>query len=342
MGIQIFKTKQAMNLQNKTLLFNRSSFENLLDMNDYINAVTHAHKLHAQGNIIETNIIHADAPNGEYHVKTGGLIGENSYYGLKANGGFFKNQRDYNLPNILGVIYLSDASNAYPLAIFESSLISKMRTAAATAVAAKYLKPKGPICLGVIGYGSQAKAHIEALLCVCDIQSIKISGRNSLKAKNFAKEMDSKLSISVISDSIENVCKSSNILITCTPSTEAFVKNEWITSGKFIGAIGADSPGKNELEPAIMKSARIIGDIKSQIIKVGESQHAINNGIISPDDIYGELGELITGKIKGRSSDAELFIYDSTGTAIQDIACAAFIYEKLKDSNQITEIDLFK
>lgn len=109
---------------SRTLLFNRSSFAEIMNMNDYIKAVELAHKLHAEGNIIETNIIHADAPRGEYHIKTGGLLGENSYYGLKANGGFFSNQKDYGLPNILGVIYLSDASNAYPLAIFESSLIS--------------------------------------------------------------------------------------------------------------------------------------------------------------------------------------------------------------------------
>lgn len=331
-----------MNNNNKTLLFNRSSFESLLDMDDYIDAVSKAHELHAQGKIIETNIIHADAPNGEYHIKTGGITGENSYYGLKANGGFFNNQRDYNLPNILGVIYLSDASNAYPLAIFESSLISKMRTAAATAVAAKYLKPEGEINLGIVGYGNQAEAHIDSLMCVCDIKSIRISGRNSEKAKCFAERMNAKLPFSVVSDTIENTCRNSNVVITCTTSTEAFVKKEWINPGTFIGAIGADSPGKNEIDPLLMKSAKIVGDIKKQIIKVGESQHIINSGGMTPDDIYGELGELITGKIEGRTSGEEIFVYDSTGTAIQDISCAAYIYEKLKDSDQIMGIDLFQ
>lgn len=325
----------------KTLLFNRSSFENQLDMNDYIQAVSFAHQLHAEGNIIETNLIHADAPNGEYHIKTGGITGEKSYYGLKANGGFFNNRNTYNLPNILGIIYLSDASNAYPLAIFESSLISKMRTAAATAVAAKYLQPQSPIHLGIIGYGNQAEAHIEALRCVCDIQSIKIGGRNQQKLLEFTKETGDKLNIPVNTDSIENTCKTSNIIISCTPSTEPFIKREWIQPGTFIGAIGADSPGKNELDPTIIQSSKVVGDIKSQIIKVGESQHAIKNNLITANDIYGELGELITGKIKGRSNNEEIFVYDSTGTAIQDIACAAFIYEKLKDTPHISGIDLF-
>lgn len=331
-----------MNSKNRTLLFNRSSFEHLLDMNDYINAVSNAHQLHAENSIIETNLIHADAPNGEYHIKTGGIIGEKSYYGLKANGGFFNNQRNYNLPNILGVIYLSSASNAYPLAIFESSMISKMRTGAATAVAAKYLKPNKPIHLGIIGYGNQAEAQLQALLCVCQIESVKIAGRDVDKINKFVDKIKGKLSIPISSDSIENTCRNSNIIITCTPSKEAFVKREWIQKGTFIGAIGADSPGKNELDPEIMAAGKIVGDIKSQIINVGESQHAIKKGMISSDDIYCELGELVTGNVKGRTSDDEIFIYDSTGTAIQDIACAAFIYEKLKDKKQISGIDLFQ
>ena len=286
--------------------------------------------------------MHADAPNGEYHIKTGGVLGKNSYYGLKANGGFFNNKRDYNLPNILGVIYLSNASNAYPLAIFESSLISKMRTAAATAVAAKYLKPNSLINLGIVGYGSQAEAHIEALLVVCKIESIIISGRDKKKSEIFAEKINAKYQIPTTSGTIQNACENSNILITCTPSKEAFVKKEWIKPGTFIGAIGADSPGKNELDPLLMQSAKIVGDIKSQIISVGESQHAIKNGLISEDDIYAELGELVTGKKDGRTTEQDIFIYDSTGTALQDITCAAFIYEKLKDSDNIIGINLFE
>lgn len=330
-----------MDSKRKTLLFNRSSFERLLDMNDYINAVSYAHQLHAEGNVIETNLIHADAPKGEYHIKTGGILGSNSYYGLKANGGFFDNQRNHDLPNILGIIYLSDASNAYPLAIFESSLISKMRTAAATAVAAKYLKPSGAIRLGIIGYGSQAEAHLEALSCVCQIESVTVAGRDTEKVRAFITRMKGKWSFPISTDSIENTCRHSNAIVTCTSSREALVKKEWIREGSFIGAIGADSPGKNELDPEIMCNGKIVGDVKSQILKVGESQHVIRSGMISADDIHGELGELITGKVKGRTSDSETFIYDSTGTAIQDIACAAFIYEKLKDDERIKSVDLF-
>jgi alanine dehydrogenase len=331
-----------MNDFNKTLLFNRSSFKDLLSMNDYISAVEKAHRLHAENKIIETNFIHADAPNGEYHIKTGGILDKKAYYGLKANGGFFRNKQNYGLPNILGVIYLSDADTAYPLAIFESSLISKMRTAAATAVAAKYLKPSAPAHLGVIGYGNQAEAQIEALMCVTDIKSISISGRDKTKAKAFVKMINNKLSVHIAYNTIQSTCEQSNILITCTPSTDYFVKKQWIQSGTFIGAIGADSPGKNELDPEIMSCAKIVADIKKQVIKVGESQHAVRKGLISKDDIYCELGELVTTQAIGRTAADEIFVYDSTGTAIQDIATAAFIYEKLKDDESIQGVNFFE
>ena len=330
-----------MNDLNKTLLFNRSSFEGLLQMDDYIAAVEKAHLLHAENKTLETNLIHADAPNGEYHIKTGGLLGERAYYGLKANGGFFGNRRKHNLPNILGVIYLSDADTAYPLAIFESSLISKMRTAAATAVAVKYLKPLSPIHLGVIGYGSQAEAQIEAIMCVANVESICVAGRDEAKARTFVESIDGKEGISASYNSIKNCCEQSNILITCTPSTTYFVEKQWIQPGTFIAAVGADSPGKNELDPEIISSAKIVADIKEQVIKVGETQHAIRKGLISADDIYCELGDLVAAKAIGRTSRDEIFVYDSTGTAIQDIATAAFIYEKLKDDNTIRGIDLF-
>lgn len=217
-----------------------------------------------------------------------------------------------------------------------------MRTAAATAAAAKYLKPRGAINLGIVGYGNQAEAHIEALQCVCDIKTIKVSGRDKGKAAEFADKMNKNLSMPVAEDNIESTCRNSNMIITCTTSKEPLIKKEWIKAGTFIGAIGADSPGKNELDPLIIESAKVVGDIKSQIIKVGESQHAINSALISQDDIYGELGELIIGKLKGRSSNDEIFVYDSTGTAIQDISCAAYIYEKLKDNKQIQKINLFE
>lgn len=198
-----------------------------------------------------------------------------------------------------------------------------------------------PLDLGIIGSGNQAEAHIEALRCVLDIRTIKVAGRNDDKVKAFVEQLKSQLDIPIASASMEDAARNSNVLVTCTPSTTFFVQRDWIQPGTFIAAVGADSPGKNELDPEIFRNAKVVGDIKAQIIKVGESQHAIKAGLIGAGELHGELGELVTGKIDGRVDENEITIYDSTGTALQDVACAAFIYEKLKDNAEIVGIDLF-
>jgi alanine dehydrogenase len=326
----------------ETLLINRSLIQQQLTFADYIKAVEDVHALHARGKVIAPGMLHADADNGEYHIKTGGVKGSTSYFGLKANGGFFQNQKNEGLPNILGIIYLSNASNGYPLAILDSVEISKKRTAAATAVAAKYLAPTGEIRLGMVGYGTQAGMQIEAMMSIKKVKEISLAGRDGAKVKAFAKTVAEKFNISgkVVSEKI--LAETSNVIITCTPSTNYFIKREWIQPGTFIGAVGADSPGKNELEPSLMASAKIVADIKSQVIRVGESQHAIREKLITPDSIYAELGELIIGTKKGRTSNEEIFIYDSTGTALQDVAVAALLYEKLKGNEEVQKVNLFQ
>jgi alanine dehydrogenase len=325
----------------QTLIINRSLIREHLTFADYMEAVEHVHALHAKGEVIAPGMLHADAEGGEYHIKTGGIKGTTSYFGLKANGGFFQNQKNENLPNILGIIYLSNASNGYPLAILDSVEISRKRTAAATAVAAKYLAPENEIRLGVVGYGTQAAMQIEAILFTKEVKEISLAGRDVSKVKAFAKDISEKFQIktNVVYEKI--LTENSNLIITCTPSTGYFIKKEWVQPGTFIAAVGADSPGKNELEPSLMASAKIVADIKSQVIRVGESQHAIREKLISPDSIYAELGELIIGTKKGRTSKEEIFVYDSTGTALQDVAVAAKLYEKLKASEKISKVNLF-
>jgi alanine dehydrogenase len=329
-------------MQSKeTLLINRSLIQQHLTFADYMKAVEDVHALHAKGEVIAPDMLHADVDGGEYHIKTGGIKGATSYFGLKANGGFFQNQKNENLPNILGIIYLSNASNGYPLAILDSVEISKKRTAAASAVAAKYLLPTGEIRLGVVGYGTQAGMQIEAMLSIKKVSEVSLAGRDASKVQAFAKTVSEKFQVNTKIVSEKKLTEGSNVIITCTPSTNYFIRKEWVRPGTFIAAVGADSAGKNELEPSLMASVNIVADIKSQVVRVGELQHAIREKLISPNSIYAELGELIIGAKKGRTSNEEIFVYDSTGTALQDVAVAALLYEKLKGIENVPRFNYF-
>lgn len=327
-------------MANETLIITQDEIKQALDLNDYISIIEQTHACHAKGQVYTPDLLHADVHQGEFHLKTGGLIyPDGEYYGVKINGGFLNNTRNYQLPNILGIIYICDAKNGYPLAVMDSVTISKLRTGAASAVAAKYLASQQPIQLGVFGYGSQAEIQTKAISKVRQLEHIRISGRNMEKATAFAAQLQKEFDIPVTCHSLEETARSSNLIITATPARGYYLKKEWINPGTFIAAVGADSPGKQELQPELVASATIVADIKSQVCRVGESQHALKQGLITPENIYAELGEIVTGQ-KALPSTNGITIYDSTGTALQDISIGVTIYKKLKQT-ECTKIKLF-
>ena len=187
-------------MEKGTLVLTRSDIQNALSLAEYLPVIEEAHALHAQGKVYAPDLLHADVRNGEFHLKTGGICyGDEEYYGVKINGGFPGNMENYGLPSILGIIYICDARNGSPIAIMDSVTISKWRTGAATAVAAKYLAPEGRVQLGVFGYGTQAEIQAKALSLVRPIEIIRVSGRNVRKAESFSVKLQKQLGIPILS-----------------------------------------------------------------------------------------------------------------------------------------------
>jgi alanine dehydrogenase len=315
---------------SSTLLLSRSDIASLLTLDECISVVQAAFRAHANGHALAPTLMHVDAVDGEFHVKAGGLIfGHRSYFALKANGGFFSNTERHGLPNILGIIYLADASNGLPLAIMESGGITALRTGAATAVAAKFLARDDAQVATICGAGRQARIQLQALCKVLPLTTAFIWSRDAARAQETARELSAELGITVrpvtsLSASVEN----SDVVVTCTPSRKPILQKSWISPGTFIAAVGADSPEKQELDPEILRDSVVVTDITEQCMHVGELHHALENGIMTLNDVRGELGEIITGRAVGRSSRNEITIFDSTGTALQDTAAAALVYEK--------------
>src|SRR5262249_5412773 len=120
----------------------------------------------------------------------------------------------------------------------------------------------------------------------------------------------------------------SDVCVTCTPSRKPFLMAKHLQPGTFVAAVGADSPDKQELEAAILASSKVVADILEQCATIGELNHALRQGLISRKDVYAELGELVAGRKPGRTSSDEITVFDSTGTAVQDAAAAALVYER--------------
>jgi alanine dehydrogenase len=234
------------------------------------------------------------------------------------------------LPTVIATIILINSQTGAPLCIMDGTWITTMRTGAAGGVAAKCLARKDAETVGIVGAGVQAYTQLEALREVLpNIRRVKIVDIHPEKCAQFTSTVTTLFPISVRTvNSINEAVQDVDVIITVTPSTEPLVMDNWISNGCHINAIGADAPGKQELDPRILQRAKIVVDDWEQSLHGGEINVPIRNREISKGDIHAELSEVLLGHKGSRESSEEITIFDSTGLAIQDIATAWYIYKK--------------
>ena len=312
-----------------TLLLRRSDVAALLGVGECMAAVEHAFKLHAQGQTVPPGILSIHVAGGGFHIKAGLLELGRSYFAAKTNANFPQNMKRFGLPLIQGVIVLCDGENGYPLALMDSMEITVIRTGAATGVAAKYLARPDAKVATICGCGNQGRVSLRALAEVRPLARAYAFDVDEEQARRFAGQLSQELGIevSVVSDLAQAVA-ASDICVTCTPSKAPFLKREYVSGGTFIAAVGADSEEKQELEPELLAASKVVVDLLEQSAKIGELHHALDKGVVTKSDVHAELGEVIAGKKAGRVAADEVIIFDSTGTALQDVAAAAIVYER--------------
>lgn len=328
-------------MEPMTLLLNRSDVQSLMPFDDLLAAMDRVFAAHARGETLGTGLIHGHGIDGEFHIKAGGLKGERPYYAVKANGGFFRNRERFGLPNIQGAIILFDAVKGYPVALMDSVEITGQRTAATTALAARYLAREGARVLTLIGTGRQGRLHLRALARVLTMERVFVAGRDTAKLEAFANEMSAELGIPVAVSEAEAAIRQSDVVVTCTPARAALFPADWVKGGAFVAAVGADSPAKQEMDPKLFASAKVVVDVLEQCAEVGDLHHAVAAGVVERADVFGTLGEVAAGLKPGRESEAEIIIFDSTGTALQDAGAAALVYENAMMKGLGTKFDLF-
>ena len=240
------------------------------------------------------------------------------------------------LPSIMAILIYNDPETGYPLAIMDATEITAYRTGAAAAIASKYLARRDSHTIGIIGAGFQA--HTQILAHAELFSSILVNVSDISKAA-VDRLMHSFPQFSVKNCSIQDAV-ASDIVCTLTPSRSPIIKKEWIASGTHINAVGADAPGKQELDPSILKEAIVVVDDLKQAGTSGEINVPIQKGIYSIGEVYGTLSELVVGKKKGRSDNGAITVFDSTGIAVEDIAVAKLLFEKAQQVGGYSSIDL--
>jgi ornithine cyclodeaminase/alanine dehydrogenase-like protein (mu-crystallin family) len=312
-----------------TLLLNRSDVQELLSLTECIDAVEKAFRSQGQGKISPPGILGIRTQSGGLHVKTACLTGAKSYIAAKLNTNFPQNPARFGLPTIQGVIVLYDAENGRALAVLDSIEITIKRTAAATAVAAKYLARTNSSVATICGCGEQGHAQLRALSLTLPLEKVFAFDIDPNASLRLAAQLSREFQIDTERVSnLPGALQNSDVVVTCTLATEFFVQKENIAAGTFIAAIGADDSHKQEIDPALMSLAKVVADNLEQVCAIGDTHHAIAAGLMRKEDIYADLSEIVTGRKPGRTSDDEIIIFDSTGVAIEDAAAAMLVYEK--------------
>jgi ornithine cyclodeaminase/alanine dehydrogenase-like protein (mu-crystallin family) len=273
-----------------------------------------------------TLAVHGEA--GTFHVKAGILkYGDRPYFASKTNGNFPNNPTRFGLPTIQGILILSDAEDGRVLAVMDSAEITALRTAAATAVAARYLARPDASVVTICGCGVQGRVQLRALAEVLPIARVFAYDADYDRANAYAREMSDLMSLPVeaVGDLTGAVMRS-DVVVTCTTASDFILHAA--PAGAFIAGVGVDNDHKRELAPGLLgNAAKVVTDLRTQCAVIGDLQHAVAARAMDLSDVHADLGDVVAGRCAGRESDDEVIVFDSTGLAIQDVAAAAAVYE---------------
>ncbi len=319
----------------ETLLLKQSEIKELINMKEVIESVETAYSVHADRKVQmpAKKYLFFKKYNGDLRIMPC-FIRNMDEAGVKCVNVHPDNPLKHNLPTVMGVIELFDPETGFPLSVMDGTWITNMRTGAAAGVGTKYLARKDSTKLGIIGAGKQAFTQLMALKEVMDIETAKVFCRTCSSRENFAKLANEKFGLNVKAvATAQEAVRDVDVIVTVTPANKPILKYDWISPGTHINAMGADAPGKQELESGILEKSRIFIDCWEQARHSGEINVPVEEGLVTRDDIEAKIGDVITGNAKGRISDTDITVFDSTGLAVQDVVTAWKVYEKALEMN---------
>jgi alanine dehydrogenase len=315
-----------------TLLLDRNSIKNLIRISDVINVVEEAFRMCGEGRGKMPAKTYLSLEHGDFRAMPAALPGSAGVKWVNVH----PENPSRGLPSIMAILVYSDPETGYPLAVMDATEITAYRTGAAAAIASKYLARRDSQKIGIIGAGFQA--HTQILAHTELFNSISVNAFDVSRAA-VDKLMRSLSQFPIRNCSIQEAV-ASDIVCTLTPSQSPIIRKEWIKPGTHINAVGADAPGKQELDPSIIKESIVVVDDIKQASGSGEINVPIQKGIYSVGEVYGTLAEVVAGKKKGRAHNNDVTVFDSTGIAVEDIAVAKLLFEKAQQRGGYPSIDL--
>jgi len=309
-----------------------------LDMEGSLQAIQKSFELHGQGDVVQPSkpVIRWGGPEteetrGRIMTMPSYLGGDLDVAGMKWIPSIPSNPKNLGQPRASAIIILTDPNNGFPLAIMDGTIVSAMRTGAATGIAAKYLANPDSRTVGIIGAGVQSRTQLMAITSVFknQIEQIKVYDLNVEKTKQFAEEMQTELNVSVIpASSAESAIRESDIIITATMSTFPYVKGEWLKEGVFHSEISFWDTDPRELTHYNRVVVDDFEHVKHHGVDV--SYRAVRDGYIAEAEV-ANLGEIIIGKAKGRTDSKEKILFNPIGMSIHDVSEAYRVFKNAEE-----------
>ena len=326
-----------------SLVLTASEVMQVLDMDLALAAVTEAFRAHGEGRANLPPKVHLNVAGGSFKAMYGEVILPAGHIcGVKWNANFPENPHQGRL-TIMGKLLLNDPETGRELADLDATHITAYRTGAAGGLAVKHLAREDATRLGLVGAGEQARTQVAAILKVRPIRQITVYSRTRPRAQALQEELQRLCGLQVaVAETLAAAVQGQDIVVTTTPSTAPLVRREWVSPGTHINAVGADSPGKQELAPAILNAARVVVDDWVQCRDIGEINVPLARGEFRAQQVYGTLGEIVAGKKPGRAGPQEITVFDSTGLAIQDLSLGLEIWRRARELGLGEEKDFLK
>lgn len=315
-----------------TLLLTKKDVAGLLDMKEVIGGVEQSFRDYAAGKTQMPSKVYIRLDKGDFRAMPGAVPGA---VGVKWVNVHPLN-RNLGLPTVMGLIIYSDPDTGYPLAVMDGSELTAYRTAATSATASKYLARPESRTLGLIGAGRQAQMHLLSHAAIFRLDAVRVYDVRAEAAREFVQYFPQ---FNVMSATAEEALDS-DIVCTLTPATSPVVRASWVKPGTHINAVGADAPGKQELEPQVLEMARVVVDDVAQACHGGEINVPVRHGLFRKEQIWATLGEVISGARTGRQDARGITVFDSTGLAIEDVVTARLIYEKATRRGGYLSVDI--
>jgi ornithine cyclodeaminase/alanine dehydrogenase len=329
-----------------TLILSSKDVAGLLDPGATVEAVEDGFRLHGEGKTRMPSKVYLPLPEHEGDFRAmpvyipgaapNSVDGGTARAGVKWINAHPQNPARHGLPAVIGVFILSNPETALPLAVMDATELTHFRTGAAAAVATKHLARADARTLGIIGCGAQAPAVLQCHGEVRRFEEIRLHDAVGQKATSLAERCTG---LPCRTSTLEEAA-GADVICTLTPSRSPFVMRAMLRPGTHVNALGADAPGKQELESRIICDAAVYLDDIEQASESGEVNVPLKTGDLATSDIAGTLGQVVAGIIRGRSGEDEITVFDSTGLAVQDLAVATNVYEAARELGIGHETDL--